>query len=75
MTNKEISNIIIRDILMEAVEDDWGTSLAHRISNDSVMDGLTDEEKDDIISHIDAIAFDVRDAIYKLHDFLKSVGC
>jgi len=74
MTNKEISNLIISDILMEAVEDDWGTSLAHRISNHPVMDGLTDEETDDIISRSDAIAWDVRDAIYKLHDLLKSVG-
>ena len=75
MTNKEISNIIIRDILMEAMEYDWDTKLVNRISNHPVMDGLTDEEKDDIISRIDAIAWDVRDAIYKLDDHLQSVGC
>jgi hypothetical protein len=75
MTNKEISNLIIIDILMEAVEDDWGSSLKHRILNNSFMDGLSDEETDDIISRSDAIAWDVRDAIYKLHDLLKSVGC
>ena len=74
MTNKEISNLIISDILMEAVEDDWGSSLKHRILNNSFMDGLSDEEQDDIISRSDAIAWDVRDAIYKLQDLLKSVG-
>ena len=74
MTNKEISNLIIRDVLMETLEDDWGSSLKHRILNNSFMDGLSDEETDNIIENIDSIVFDVRDSIHKLHDLLKSVG-
>ena len=74
MTNKEISNIIIRDILMEAVEDDWGTSLAHRITNHSLLDDLSEDEREMIMERVDAIAWDVRDAIYKLAEFISSVG-
>ena len=74
MTNKEITNIIIRDILSEALEDEWGTSISHRILNHSVLDGLDEEENETIHDNIDAIVFDVKDAINKLNVFLASVG-
>jgi len=74
MTNRAFANTIISEILMEAVEDDWGTSLAHRITNHSLLDDLSEDEREMIMERVDAIAWDVRDAIYKLAEFISSVG-
>jgi hypothetical protein len=74
MTNRAFANTIISEILMEAVEDDWGTNLAHRITNHSLLDDLNEDEREMIMERVDAIAWDVRDAIYKLAEFISSVG-
>ena len=66
--NKKLTNIIIHDILSEALEDEWGESLSHRILNNPVLDGMNEEERDNIFVNIDSIVSDVKDAIRSLMD-------
>ena len=75
LSTKEITNVIIGDILTEALEDEWGTSISHRIRNNSVLDVLTEDERDEVYENIEDITADVKDSIHKLNDFISSVGC
>ena len=66
--NKKLTSIIIHNILSEALEDEWGASISHRILNNPVLDGMNEEEVDEIHNNIDSIVSDVKDAIRKLMD-------
>ena len=74
LSNKDIANIIIGDILTEALEDEFGTTIQHRIFNHLPLEKLTEEERDDIYANNEDIELYVKDAIHNLNTFIASVG-
>ena len=74
LSTKVITNDVIGEILTEALEDEWGASVEDRIKNSSLLDNLTEEERDDVYENIENIVLDVKDSIHKLNDFISSVG-